>query len=193
MLSRQTSARFESFGTMEGRTRSRSLLTSIENVDIKRMNMKSDRGRGTMKSHEVWFRVSFAGGLQFACTFKVGGDWEMWCMHSKLSPPPPPHRTHTHLLPFSPTSDQVLESYGWHRPEKPIVERKRQTDSRREELLNLLYQDTVTTSMISLCIIYPWRTAELIYSPTLVFPNRPTEKVEVCKMNSSWCFQVNPP
>ena len=55
--------------------------------------------------------------------------------------------THTHTHPpFMP--DQVLESYGWHRPEKPIVERKKQTDSRREELLNLLYQDTITTSMI---------------------------------------------
>ena len=51
--------------------------------------------------------------------------------------------THSHTH----TPDQVLESYSWHKPGNSITERKKQTDRRREELLSLLYQDSINTSM----------------------------------------------
>ena len=59
---------------MEGRrTRSCSLLTSIENVDFKSMNTKSDKGRGVMKIKQLVFLEGYSLDLA-AQLAKVGGD-----------------------------------------------------------------------------------------------------------------------
>ncbi len=44
------------------------------------------------------------------------------------------HNTHT--------SDYAV-LYPWHSPDESVEERKRKTDRRREELLELLYQDSI--------------------------------------------------